>query len=129
MSARYSKTSSRGREIVVETVNGSTTEIVSAAAGAQPPSALRRRDGRSGGATVEDPDGVPELRAVHEPGLERRLGVQHLAELAEHGVALVEEESLADQRRALAPSAALASRDALIDAAAQQRELQIGHSP
>src|SRR5262249_55057702 len=112
MSARYSNTSSRGREIVVETVIGSTRG-----------DSMWRRD--SGGPAVGDPHRVTERRAVHDSPAQRLVDLERAAQLAEHDLALVEVALLADQRRPVAPPATLEVRHPIVDAPAQERQLEV----
>src|ERR1700733_6693805 len=70
MSARYSNTSSRGLEIVVSTVNGST---VGDSKFASPDWASRR-------AMIGQAHGVPELGSVHDLRAQERLGIEHRPE-------------------------------------------------
>src|SRR5690348_8975367 len=104
MSARYSNTSSRGREIVVETVSGSTG-----------PDSMWPRDaggrgGASGGPAVGDPHRVAESRTVNDARAQRLVAFERAAQLAQHDLTLVEIDLLPDQRRSVTPPTALEIR-------------------
>src|SRR5689334_18380561 len=114
MSARYSKTCSRGRAIVVETVNGSTPRILCGGSGC-------------GGALIADAHRVTVGGAVHDPGRAGRLSLERPAQLAEDPAPGVHVDALADQRGTVAVAATFGPRRHLVDAPAQQRELQIRH--
>ena len=73
---------------------------------------------------VGEPHRVPELRAVHDPRLERRIGVQRATQLAVDGAVRAEVDPLADQRRAPATGAALALRIAVVNGPPDQRHLE-----
>src|SRR3954453_23029317 len=105
MSTRYSKTSSRGRSMVIESSMGSTTPQYyrRAIAGAPGPSAPARR--------------------AHELGRPGRLAAARPAQLA-HDPLAVEVDPLADQRGAVAVDAAVARLRQRADALAQQRTLE-----
>src|SRR3954464_3998483 len=108
MSARYSKTSSRGRAIVISLTSASTG-----------PRSLR------GGAHPQ-PDGLPALGVVHEL---RALGggaAARAAQLADDGAAGVDVDVLADERRAPAVRAVVASRFAGPHPLAQELALEVG---
>src|SRR5690242_5632482 len=123
MSARYSNTSSRGREIVVETVIGSTGgDSMRRRRSACPPT-------RSGGPAVGDPHRVPERRTVDGPRAHGLIALERAAQLAKHDLALVEVDLLADQRRPVAPSAGLQVRHAIVNAPAQKRQLEVSDHP
>ena len=111
MSARYSKTSSRGRAIVTRRSTGSTARGVLPAA---PRQAARRR-------TV-----VPALGVAHElasaPARSRRSG-RHSSQTS--APSLVAVDALADQRRAAAVRAARRPAASAPDALAQQLALEI----
>src|SRR3954453_14269666 len=84
MSARYSKTSSRGRSMVIESSMGSTAPAVLPAGG-----------------HAAHPDGPLVLGRAHELGRLWRLAAARAAELADDPLA-VEVDPLAHQRRAVA---------------------------
>ena len=102
MSARYSNTSSRGREIVVETVIGST---------------------------VGDAHRVAECRAVDDARVHRLVALQRAAKLAQHDLALVEVDLLPDQRRPVASPAALEIRHAIVNSTTQKGQLEVSNHP
>src|SRR4051795_6308476 len=84
MSARYSKTSSRGRAIVISLTSGSTG-----------PRSLRGR-------AHPQPDGLPVLGAVHDLRALGGRAAARPAKLADDGAPLVEVDALAHERRAAA---------------------------
>src|SRR5690242_10595968 len=100
MSARYSNTCSRGLEMVVEAVNGSTRRIVW---GGLVENRLRRC------APVGDPHRVPELRPVHDVRGVGTLGRERAAQFTQERAAAERVHPLPDQRRPPAMGAALAS--------------------
>src|SRR5689334_5522921 len=108
-SARYSKTSSRGRAIVISTLTGST--------------ARECTRGRSGGPA---PDGQPALGVMHDMGALGEVVAPRAAELADERAAAVAVDPLADQRGA----PAVVARDPIgglrTDALAQQLALEVG---
>src|SRR5437588_9667905 len=121
MSARYSNTSSRGREIVVETVNGSTRRILSVAPRAwiAPPAAVLR------GAPIADPHRVPELGPVHAHRSRRRIPLHRATKFAQHPPGVVDVDSFAHQRGTVALLASLSAGCALLDATSEESEFQI----
>src|SRR5215207_4656563 len=104
MSARYSKTSSRGRSIVMVSSTGSTTPGVLPQAGST------------------DADGALVLGRAHQLGPLRGVAAARPAQLADHCLG-VEIDTLADQRRAVAVVAAGALVGEQADALSQQRLL------
>ena len=112
MSARYSKTSSRGRAIVTsETSTGSTRRAVYA-----------------GGAAPRGRTVAPVLRAPRTSlaSRSRRVAAQRAAQLADDPPRAVAVHALADQRRAAAVAQRVAPGVAGADALAQQLALQVG---
>src|SRR4051812_29808368 len=108
MSARYSKTSSRGRAMVISLTRASTG-----------PRILR------GGAHPQ-PDGVTALGVRHDV---RPLGGRApagAAQVADHRAARVDVDALADERGAAAVRAVVASRFAGPHALAQELALEVG---
>src|SRR6187455_1424571 len=103
MSARYSKTSSRGRSMLMDSSMGSTA-----------PAVLPLQTAHADRAGV--------LRRAHELRGLRSLAATRPAELADDPLA-VEIDALADQRRAVAMNAERAFVGECSDALAQQREL------
>src|SRR3954469_19618604 len=101
MSARYSKTSSRGRSITTCAVTGSIR-----------PRILGR----------DAPHRDLVLGGAHDLLAARRLAPQWPAQLADQPLA-VQEHRLADQRRAMAVHAAAPSRGELAHARAHERDL------
>src|ERR1700712_2380364 len=104
MSARYSKTSSRGRSIVMDSSMGSTDPAVLPL---QAPDADRAR----------------VLRRAHELRGLRGLTATRPAQLADDPLA-VQVDALADQRRAVAMNAERALVRECSNTLAQQRELE-----
>src|SRR5215218_8389938 len=107
MSARYSKTSSRGRSMLIVSSRGST------APGVLPAS---------------DANGALVLGRAHELGALRGLAAARAAELADDPLG-VQVDPLADQRGAVAVDAAGALAGELLDALAQQRALEAAQRP
>src|SRR5438067_2035853 len=106
MSARYSNTSSRGREIVVETVIGSTG------------GSLCRHP------LVDDPDRVAELGPVDEPRALRRAILERDAQLAHEASLRTVIDLLAGEQRPPAVGAAVAGGGEVVARAPQQDELE-----
>jgi hypothetical protein len=79
------------------------------------------------GAVIGDPHRVAELGAVHAAGSDRRIAVQHAAQLAQRDRIGVGVHALADQRGPPAPCAALASCCELIYPTAKQNPLELRH--
>src|SRR3954462_4760268 len=107
MSARYSKTSSRGRSMVMSSSTGSTT-----------PGVLPNGGG-------SDANGPLVLRRAHELGPLGGSAAPRTAQLA-HDRLGVEVDALADQRGAMAVRTARPLLDEEPDAPAQQRPLDRG---
>src|SRR3954468_9870196 len=118
-SVRYSKTSSRGRPIVTETVNGSTRRQSMDRRGRRP-----RRRSRSGGGP--EADGLAEGARAHEGGLRRGFAPAVAAQRAERAPVVVDRDALADQRGAPAGRATAVGLRERADAAAEQRCLELG---
>jgi hypothetical protein len=112
MSARYSNTSSRGLDIVVDTVKGSTTEILWS-------------EVVSGGASVGDPHRMTEFRSMDQAGAKRRIALRGPAELAEHRAGVVDVDSFPDQRGTVTPFAPFTTGGALLDSSLEESEFQI----
>src|SRR3954447_23236399 len=108
MSARYSKTSSRGRAIVISLTSGSTG-----------PRSLR------GGAHPQ-PDGVTALGVRHDLRALRGRAAARAAQLAHHRAAGVDVDAFADERGPAAVRAVVASRFAGPHALAQELALEVG---
>jgi hypothetical protein len=104
MSARYSKTSSRGRSMLISSSMGSTT-----------PAVLPLQTAHAHRAGV--------LRRAHELTRAWSLAAARPAELADDPLA-VEIDALADQRRAMAVNAERALVRECSDTLAQERELE-----
>src|SRR3954470_17928674 len=113
MSARYSKTSSRGRAMTTSAVTGSTRGILPA-------------DLRSGGPRRDDADGVAALEVAHELDGVRRAAAQRRAQRADRRRAAEAVHALADQWRAAAVGARVASGGQPAHRLAQQCGLQVG---
>jgi hypothetical protein len=81
------------------------------------------------GAAVGDPHRVPELRAVNDVIGDWLASLQRPAELAEQrgGGTLIHVDAFADQRCAVAVAAPFLARGELIDAPAEQSELERRH--
>src|SRR5215210_6021707 len=107
MSARYSKTSSRGRAMVISLTSASTG-----------PRSLR------GGAHPQ-PDGVPALGMVHDLRALGRRAAARTTQLAHDGAAGVDVDALPHERGAPAVRAAVASRFAGPHALAQKLALEV----
>src|SRR4051794_32427266 len=107
MSARYSKTSSRGRATVALTVTGSKARR-----------SLRR--------ARHPQHRVPGLAAAHDLDLGGLLRPQRTAQLAHRPSARVDEHPLPDQRGAIAVAAAVATGLETEHAVAQEGTLEIG---
>src|SRR4051812_38498793 len=108
MSARYSKTSSRGLAIVISVLSGSTG-----------PRSLR------GGARPQT-DGLPALGVLHDDRALGRRGMAAAAELTHDAPARVEVDALPDERRPATVGAVVAPRLARADALAQELALEVG---
>src|SRR6478672_7676879 len=108
-SARYSKTSSRGRAIVISTLTGST--------------ARECTRGRSGGPA---PDRQPALGVVHDVRALGDVVAPRPAQLADERAAAVAVYALADQRGAPAVVAGGPIGSLRADALAQELALEIG---
>src|SRR3954470_8109784 len=108
MSARYSKTSSRGRAIVISFRSGSTG-----------PRSLRSR-------AHSQPDGLAVLGVTHDMRSLRRRAAARAAQLADHRAPRVDVHALADEGRPAAVGAVRASRFAGPHALAQQLALEVG---
>src|SRR5690242_21389042 len=98
MSARYSNTSSRGFEIVVVTVTGSTVRILWGSAVTRCARTEPERAGSGRRALIDDPHRVAELRPVDQSRLDRGLAVLGTAQLAHDDSRAVRVDPLADQR-------------------------------
>src|SRR3954468_14367534 len=107
MSARYSKTSSRGRATVAVTVTGSKARR-----------SLRR--------APHPQHRVPGLAAAHDMDLGRLLRPQRATQLAHRPAARVHEHPLADQRGAMAVATAVATGFETEHAVAQEGALELG---
>src|SRR6478609_3947084 len=108
-SARYSKTSSRGRAIVISTLTGST--------------ARECTRGRSGGPA---PDGEPALGVMDDVGALGEVLAPRPTQLADECAAAETVHPLADQRGAPAVVAGGSIGGLRTDALAQQLTLEIG---
>src|SRR3954467_4317626 len=108
MSARASKTSSRGRAIVISLLIGSTR-----------PRSLR-------GGAYPQPNGVPALGVVHDLRALGRRAAPGAAQLAHDGAARVEVDPLAHERGSSAVRAVAASRFAGPHALAKKLALEVG---
>src|SRR3954452_8187575 len=108
MSGRQSKTSSRGRAIVISLLSGSTG-----------PRSLRSR-------AHPQPDGLPVFRVAHDVRALGRRTAPRTAQLADDRARRVHVDALADERRAAAVGAVWAPRFAGPDALAQQLALEVG---
>src|SRR5947209_279678 len=102
MSARYSKTCSGGFEIVVEALTGSMPGRI----------VCPCRLGDFAAIEDADPDRIPELRMVHDPGIDGRSSLQRATELADHTARLVHVHTFADQRCPAAAGACACRRAA-----------------
>src|SRR5215218_3017908 len=120
MSARYSKTSSRGRSMSTDTVTGSTAGG-SLERGPRPwPPAARR----SGGGPDAQPDGVATLAVRHPLGRHEAPPAVRATQLTDQAPAEAVHE-LTDERRPPARRAARARRLQRADALAQQAALEV----
>src|SRR5437763_2991741 len=138
MSARYSNTSSRGREMVVETVNGSTGgSYFFGVAHARPRRSDHDRTGAGAHvrrptylgscALIDDPDRVPERRAVDQSYGQRRLALALSTEIADDLLAVVDVDVFAHQKRPPTAPASLLSRGQIVQPAAQKGHFQLRH--
>src|SRR5687767_7466316 len=98
MSARYSKTSSRGLSTMIETATGSMARDSMRARRGEP---VARDEGRRSGRARHEPHGVPVLARQHGLGALGVAPATHAAELADDGPAVEAVHTLPLERRAV----------------------------
>src|SRR3954451_17542374 len=108
MSARYSKTTSRGRSIVISLSRGPTQ-----------PRSLRSR-------ARPQPDGLPGLGVRHDVRALGRRAAPRAAQLAHDRAPRIDVDAFADEGRATAVGAVASSRFAGPHALAQKLALEVG---
>ena len=85
------------------------------------------RSASGGRAVIGDPHRVAEFRAADDAGLDGALPLTAATQRTRDHTRLIDVDMLADERRAVAARASLGTCQALIEALAQKRQLEVEH--